>query len=99
MLRNRGAPAVSPAGVSATKHLGSTEPPPPRNRRPNPTPQFGNSTIFGILAAVNIVENVPLAPLTTFRVGGPARWFAEARTPQQVLEAVDTARANNWRLF
>jgi len=48
---------------------------------------------------VEIRENVPLAPLTTFRVGGPARWYAEARTPQQALEAVDTARANNWRLF
>lgn len=48
---------------------------------------------------MEIRENVPLAPLTTFRVGGPARWYAEARTPQQALEAVDTARANNWRLF
>jgi UDP-N-acetylmuramate dehydrogenase len=55
--------------------------------------------MFGMLAPVNIQENVPLAPLTTFRVGGPARWFAEASTPQEALEAVDTARANNWRLF
>lgn len=48
---------------------------------------------------MKIQENIPLAPLTTFKVGGPARWFAEARSPQQALEAVDTARANNWRLF
>ena len=48
---------------------------------------------------MEIREQVPLAPLTTFQVGGPARWFAEARTPQEVLQAVDTARANNWRLF
>ena len=48
---------------------------------------------------MQIQENIPLAPLTTFKVGGPARWFAEARTPEDVLQAVDTARANNWRLF
>jgi UDP-N-acetylmuramate dehydrogenase len=48
---------------------------------------------------VHIQENIPLAPLTTFRVGGPARWFAEARTPEEAFQAVDTARANNWRLF
>ncbi|MBI2678456.1 MAG: UDP-N-acetylmuramate dehydrogenase [Candidatus Koribacter versatilis] len=48
---------------------------------------------------MNIAENIPLAPLTTFRVGGAARWFAEARSAEEVLRAVDTARANNWRLF
>ena len=29
---------------------------------------------------MNILENVPLAPLTTLRVGGPARYFAEPKT-------------------
>jgi UDP-N-acetylmuramate dehydrogenase len=48
---------------------------------------------------MQIQENTPLAPLTTFKVGGAARWFAEARTAEEVLQGVDTARANNWRLF
>src|SRR3954471_20163124 len=48
---------------------------------------------------MKIQENIPLAPLTTFRVGGPARHFAEARSSEDVRQAVDTARANDWRLF
>ena len=52
-----------------------------------------------MLAPVQIAENIPLAPLTTLRVGGAARWFAEARSSEQVLQGVNLARANNWRLF
>lgn len=48
---------------------------------------------------MEIQENIPLAPLTTLRVGGSARWFAEARSSEQVLQGVNLARANNWRLF
>ena len=48
---------------------------------------------------MQILEHVPLAPLTTLRVGGAARWFVEARTTGDLMKAVDTARANNWRLF
>ena len=48
---------------------------------------------------MQIQENIALAPLTTFRVGGAARWYAEARTAEEVLQAVNLARANNWRLF
>ncbi len=40
-----------------------------------------------------IQENVPLAPLTTFRVGGPARYFAEVKSIAQVREAVEYARS------
>lgn len=36
-------------------------------------------------------ERVPLALLTTFRVGGPARWFAEAVTVDDVRRAADEA--------
>jgi UDP-N-acetylmuramate dehydrogenase len=38
-----------------------------------------------------IRENVPLAPLTTLGVGGPARYFAAARNEADVLEAVEFA--------
>jgi len=44
-------------------------------------------------------ENVGLAPLTTFHIGGPARYFVEAKTPGEVEEAVAFARANDIPLF
>jgi UDP-N-acetylmuramate dehydrogenase len=46
-----------------------------------------------------VQENIPLAPLTTFRIGGPARFFVEARTRGDVEEAVAFARQNNLALF
>jgi UDP-N-acetylmuramate dehydrogenase len=46
-----------------------------------------------------IQENVPLAPLTTFKVGGPARYFAEARSTAEVSEAVEFSRARSLKLF
>ena len=44
-------------------------------------------------------ENVPLAPLTTFQIGGPARFFVEAKTPGEVEEAVRFAQSHNLPLF
>ena len=46
-----------------------------------------------------ITENVPLAPLTTLKVGGAARYFIEARTIADMSEAVDFARSRNLALF
>jgi UDP-N-acetylmuramate dehydrogenase len=46
-----------------------------------------------------IRENVALAPLTTFGVGGPARYFADACSVQDVREAVIYARRNELPLF
>ncbi len=42
---------------------------------------------------MKIQEQVPLAPLTTLKVGGPARYFAEATTADDVRAAVDFARS------
>src|ERR1700674_5793152 len=44
-------------------------------------------------------ENVPLAPLTTFNVGGPARYFVEAQSIGEVQEAVAFARSRQLELF
>ena len=44
-------------------------------------------------------ENVPLAPLTTFRLGGPARFFVEARSAPEVQEAVTFAQSKSLPLF
>jgi UDP-N-acetylmuramate dehydrogenase len=46
-----------------------------------------------------ILENVPLAPLTTFKVGGPADYFAEPKTATEVVEAIQFARSRNLLLF
>jgi UDP-N-acetylmuramate dehydrogenase len=46
-----------------------------------------------------IEENVPLAPLTTFRVGGPARYFVKAATIEEVRAAVRWAGSRNTPLF
>jgi UDP-N-acetylmuramate dehydrogenase len=39
-----------------------------------------------------IHENVPLAPLTTFCIGGPARYFVDAPTEPALLDAIHFAR-------
>ena len=44
-------------------------------------------------------ENIPLAPLTTFNVGGPARYFVDAHSEHEVSEAVAFAFAQKLPLF
>jgi UDP-N-acetylmuramate dehydrogenase len=48
---------------------------------------------------LNIRENIPLAPLTTFQVGGPARYFTEAHTEREVQDAVTYAADRRLPLF
>jgi UDP-N-acetylmuramate dehydrogenase len=48
---------------------------------------------------MNILENVALAPLTTFKVGGPARYFAEPKTASEVAEAIRFAKSGKLSLF
>jgi len=48
---------------------------------------------------MQVQENIPLAPLTTFRIGGPARFFVEAKTIADVEESVRFARTTDVPLF
>jgi UDP-N-acetylmuramate dehydrogenase len=48
---------------------------------------------------MQIQENVVLAPLTTLQVGGPARYFAEAMTADEVREATRFAHEHDAPLF
>jgi UDP-N-acetylmuramate dehydrogenase len=48
---------------------------------------------------VKIQENVLIAPFTTIGIGGPARWFAEAETEAEVVDAVNWARDRSEPLF
>jgi len=44
---------------------------------------------------VLIRESVPLAPYTTIGLGGPARYFADCASEQDVREAIELARARS----
>jgi UDP-N-acetylmuramate dehydrogenase len=48
---------------------------------------------------MQITENEPLAPFTTLGIGGPARWFAEAASEDEILEAAEWARGRDVPLF
>jgi UDP-N-acetylmuramate dehydrogenase len=48
---------------------------------------------------MTIQENVPLAPLTTLRVGGPARYFAELRREDDVRKAAQFAKTRTLPLL
>ncbi len=44
-------------------------------------------------------ENVSLAPYTTFRIGGPARWLVEATDEDSIVDAVQFSRDHGAPLF
>jgi len=44
-------------------------------------------------------ENKPLAPFTTFGIGGPARWFVAAASEDEIVEATAWARERGLKLF
>jgi UDP-N-acetylmuramate dehydrogenase len=46
-----------------------------------------------------IEENKPLAPLTTFGIGGPARFFSEAASEEEIVEATAWAREHGAVVF
>ena len=46
-----------------------------------------------------IAENFPLAALTTFKIGGKARFFARATNENEVVAALNFAAENNLQVF
>lgn len=44
-------------------------------------------------------ENILLKDYTTFKIGGPARYFTEARTKEQVVDAIQWAKDNSHPFF
>jgi UDP-N-acetylmuramate dehydrogenase len=48
---------------------------------------------------LNVQENIPLAPFTTFGVGGPARYFVEARSESEVRQALEFVAEKHLPLF
>ena len=50
------------------------------------------TTLRGLIPADRIETSVPLAPLTTFKVGGPADWLVTVRTEQELVGVLRLAR-------
>jgi UDP-N-acetylmuramate dehydrogenase len=48
---------------------------------------------------MQFLEEVPLAPYTTFQIGGPARWFAEAASEDDIAAGVAFAGDRKLPLF
>jgi UDP-N-acetylmuramate dehydrogenase len=48
---------------------------------------------------INIKQNIPLAPHTTFKIGGLARFFVEVFNEKEVIWAVDYAHNNKLKVF
>lgn len=51
------------------------------------------------MAEPKVRENVPLAPLTTIGIGGPARYFVSAVTVDELREALDWASQRSLPVF
>lgn len=54
---------------------------------------------FAYNECMNVETQVSLAPYTTMRIGGPARYFVTARTSADVAEALAFSRAERLPLF
>jgi UDP-N-acetylmuramate dehydrogenase len=52
-------------------------------------------TLIAIVGRDGVQVNRPLAPLTTFHVGGPADYLVEARDARQIVETLAAAREAN----
>ena len=48
---------------------------------------------------MKIFKDIPLAPFTTIGIGGPARWFVEAETEDDIVEAAFWGREHELELF
>lgn len=48
---------------------------------------------------LNIQKNIPLAQYTTFKIGGPAKFFVEVKEKNELKEAVQYARDNDLEIF
>ena len=51
------------------------------------------------MSDILIEKNVSLAPLTTFKVGGPAEFFVEVKSIIQLQKALKLSRDNSWPVF
>jgi UDP-N-acetylmuramate dehydrogenase len=48
---------------------------------------------------LKIKKNIPLAPLTTFKIGGSAKFFVEVETKEDLVEAVEWAKKEKETIY
>ena len=48
---------------------------------------------------IQINKNISLAPLTSFKIGGPAKYFLEAKNADEVVEGLKWAKKNKIKYF
>ena len=46
-----------------------------------------------------VTENVPLAPHTWYKIGGPAQWFVRPRNPEELREAAGRCSENGIPIY
>lgn len=56
---------------------------------------FPEDVITQLIAEHGLEQNVPLAPFTTFKVGGPARYFVRAKSVHTVQAVIAAAQQHN----
>jgi UDP-N-acetylmuramate dehydrogenase len=48
---------------------------------------------------LNILKDVQLSEYTTFKIGGPAKFFVEVENEEEIIEALNYAKDNNLKYF
>lgn len=59
---------------------------------PNPIPLMTVPSALSTLDASRLTPNAPLAPFTTFQIGGPADWLYDATSADDLAAAITAAR-------
>ncbi len=57
-----------------------------------------HAAMLARFGAERVQRDTPLAPFTTFKVGGPADWLLETRTSDEILDALHIAYAHGVRV-
>ena len=60
--------------------------------QPNPIPLMTVPSALSTLDASRLTPNAPLAPFTTFQIGGPADWLYDATSADDLATAITAAR-------
>lgn len=48
---------------------------------------------------INVEQNVPLGPMTTMKVGGPAKYFVRVSAPEEITDAIEFAHEKRLPTF
>jgi UDP-N-acetylmuramate dehydrogenase len=51
------------------------------------------------MPSLKIQQNITLAPFTTFKIGGPAKYFVEVSAEEALSEAINFSKDNNLEVF